>query len=249
MSRGLAPLTQFIFVSSRTLCRDYRLQLLDPPSTTAVKYLASSQRRRGTSHQSSAIAVKNAALGTLLARLSHKDELGHFYACTKKLGGSKPRTSATSPRSCPPPCAPQSSKRVPTIRPPQNYARRPIGLTRIRPSTYSPHIDTLSPPVRIAHACPLLPTSWSAFSPLTWQAALPLTGASEARALISALPWQYLGHPMPWLLVGDGAIPSWARAGNETSKSEKFSNSSQILTTRHRRCGICMWDDPGSTPG
>ncbi|KAJ7682908.1 hypothetical protein B0H17DRAFT_1205513 [Mycena rosella] len=28
----------------------------------------------------SAIAVNNAALGTLLAQLSHEDELGHFYA-------------------------------------------------------------------------------------------------------------------------------------------------------------------------
>ncbi|KAJ7906945.1 hypothetical protein B0H13DRAFT_2332995 [Mycena leptocephala] len=42
------------------------------------------------------------------------------------------------------------------------------------------HIHALSPPMRIAHAYPLPPPSWSAFSPLTWQAALPPTCVSEA---------------------------------------------------------------------
>jgi hypothetical protein len=56
--------------------------------------------------------------------------------------------------------------------------------------------------MRIAHAYPLPPPSWSAFSPLTWQAALPPTCVSEARAPISALPspTRCLG-----LLMGDAA--------------------------------------------
>ncbi|KAJ7679858.1 hypothetical protein B0H17DRAFT_1199127 [Mycena rosella] len=100
-------MTQLIFVSSRTLCRDYRLQLIDPTSTTAVKYPcvlypfeaglqlfsvfhhsgdAAHPTRPSRAQKDSAIAVNNAALGTLLAQLSHEDELGHFYAPTKKLG-------------------------------------------------------------------------------------------------------------------------------------------------------------------
>ncbi|KAJ7906212.1 hypothetical protein B0H13DRAFT_2506791 [Mycena leptocephala] len=56
--------------------------------------------------------------------------------------------------------------------------------------------------MRIAHTYPLPPPSWSAFSPLTWQAALPPTCVSEARAPISALPspTRCLG-----LLMGDAA--------------------------------------------